>query len=405
MQNKLNEFLDSSAKEMIELQTLLTKHPAIAPENGGEGELKKCEALVAWLKAHGITNIERYDAPDSRVESGVRPNVVATIKGASDDYAVWVMAHMDVVPIGEASLWQTDPWTVVEKDGKIFGRGVEDNQQGLVSGVFATLSFLKNNITPAHTVKLLFISDEEVGSKYGIQYLLANHKLFKKEDIIVIPDGGDAKGETIEVAEKNILWLRIKVSGKQAHGSQPNNGANACLAACDLSLRLHNLENVFDKKDELFEPNYSTFSPTMRDANVGSINIIPGEDVFCMDCRVLPCYSVKEVLEKVDELCRNVEVEHGVKISYEKVQAEESPATPVDSPVVKKLSSALKKTRNITPRIIGIGGGTVGAYLRKSGYDAVVWSTLDEMMHQVNEYCVVKNMIEDAKTLAALFLE
>ena len=172
-----------------------------------------------------------------------------------------------------------------------------------------------------------------------------------------------------------------------------------------MSLRLHNLENVFDKKDELFEPNYSTFSPTMRDANVGSINIIPGEDVFCMDCRVLPCYSLKEVLEKVDELCRNVEVEHGVKISYEKVQAEESPATPVDSPVVKKLSSALKKTRNITPRIIGIGGGTVGAYLRKSGYDAVVWSTLDEMMHQVNEYCVVKNMIEDAKTLAALFLE
>ncbi|MBR7063796.1 MAG: M20 family metallo-hydrolase, partial [Treponema sp.] len=317
----------------------------------------------------------------------------------------WVMAHMDVVPIGEASLWQTDPWTVVEKDGKIFGRGVEDNQQGLVSGVFAALSFLKNNITPAHTVKLLFISDEEVGSKYGIQYLLDNHKLFKKEDIIVIPDGGDSKGETIEVAEKNILWLRIKVSGKQAHGSQPNNGANACLAACDLSLRLHNLENVFDKKDELFEPNYSTFSPTMRDANVGSINIIPGEDVFCMDCRVLPCYSLKEVLEKLDELCRSVEVEHGVKISYEKVQAEESPATPVDSPVVKKLSSALKKTRNITPRIIGIGGGTVGAYLRKSGYDAVVWSTLDEMMHQVNEYCVVKNMIEDAKTLAALFLE
>ena len=335
----------------------------------------------------------------------MRPNVVVTIPGKSDEYATWVMAHMDVVPIGEASLWQTDPWTVVEKDGKIYGRGVEDNQQGLVSGVFAALSYLKNNVVPEHTVKLLFISDEEVGSKYGIQFLLREHNLFRKEDIIVIPDGGDEKGETIEVAEKNIVWIKFHVSGKQAHGSRPDSGANACLAACDLSVQLHNLSKIFNKRDSLFEPEYSTFEPTMREANVGSINIIPGDDTFCMDCRVLPCYSIKEVLVEVDKLCRVTEQKYGVKVSYTTPQAEESPATPVDAPVVKKLSSAIQKTRGFSPRIIGIGGGTVGAYLRSKGYNAVVWSTLDEMMHQVNEYCLIKNMIEDAKTLAVLFNE
>ena len=292
LEKKLLDFIDSSGKEMIALQSLLTRFPSIAPENGGEGELKKCEALLAWLKEQGFTNIERFDAPDSRVPSGVRPNVVVTIPGKSDEYATWVMAHMDVVPIGEASLWQTDPWTVVEKDGKIYGRGVEDNQQGLVSGVFAALSYLKNNVVPEHTVKLLFISDEEVGSKYGIQFLLREHNLFRKEDIIVIPDGGDEKGETIEVAEKNIVWIKFHVSGKQAHGSRPDSGANACLAACDLSVQLHNLSKIFNKRDSLFEPEYSTFEPTMREANIGSINIIPGDDTFCMDCRVLPCYSI-----------------------------------------------------------------------------------------------------------------
>ena len=209
----LKEWIAGNTAGMIALETLLTSHPALAPENGGEGELKKVLALEAWLKEQGITQLERFDAPDSRVESGIRPNLVATITGADDADPsaprIWIMAHTDVVPVGEISLWNTDPWQVVEKDGRLYGRGVEDNQQGLVAGTFAALSLIKNKVTPPHTVKLLFVADEEVGSEYGIKYLLAQHQLFRPNDIIVIPDGGDNLGATIEVAEKNLLWLRF----------------------------------------------------------------------------------------------------------------------------------------------------------------------------------------------------
>ncbi len=302
-------------------------------------------------------------------------------------------------------MWKTDPWKVVEKDGKLYGRGVEDNQQGLVSAVFAALSFVKLGIKPAHTVKLLFMADEEVGSGYGIQYLLKHENLFRKEDVILIPDGGDAKGETIEIAEKNILWLRIHTMGKQSHGSRPDEGRNACLAACDLALRLHDLENVFSKHDDLFAPDYSTFSPTMSLANVQGINIIPGDDVFYMDCRILPCYKLADVLREVQKRCDDVEKKYSVKIEYETPQAEESPATPVDAPVVVMLSEALKKVHGITARTIGIGGGTVGAYLRSRGYNAAVWSTMDETAHSPNEYCIIDNIIADAQTLSSLMLE
>ena len=179
---------------------------------------------------------------------------------------------MDVVPPGELAKWETDPWKVVEKDGRVYGRGVEDNQQGLVGSVFAGLAFLANGITPAYTVKLLYVADEEVGSAYGIQYLLKAHNLFRKDDIIVIPDGGDDQGSTIEIAEKNLLWLRFQTKGKQTHGSRPDQGANAHLAACDLAVRLNGLEQFFGERNDLFEPNRSTFQPTKKEANVPNIN-------------------------------------------------------------------------------------------------------------------------------------
>lgn len=402
---KLFEFIDNSKDKMVELESLLTSHPALAPENGGQGEDKKAAALTDWLLKNGFSSqqIVRFDAPDSRVESGKRPSLVVTIPGESDEHSVWVMAHLDVVPVGDLGLWKTDPWKVVEKDGKLFGRGVEDNQQGLVSAVFAALAFIKNGVKPAHTVKLLFMADEEVGSKYGVIWLLKNTDLFKKNDLYLIPDGGDPKGETIEVAEKNILWLKVHVKGKQCHGSRPDQGKNACLAACALSLELHNLQNVFNKKDSLFEPDYSTFQPTMRFSNVEGVNIIPGEDTFCMDCRILPCYSLEQVLSQVEICCAKIEEKYGVEVCYETLQMSESPATPVDSPVVKKLAEAIKSVHGLDARTIGIGGGTVGAELRREGYPCVVWSTMDECAHMPNEYCIIENIQKDSKTLVALF--
>lgn len=399
----MNDFFENNHQEMIKLQTLLTSHIAIAPEGGGDGETEKCNALEKYLIEKGFKNIERFEAPDSRVSSGKRPSLVVTIPGKDNSQNIWVMAHLDVVPTGEIKLWNSNPWEVLEKNGKIIGRGVEDNQQGLCSAILAGLYYLEKNIIPSKTIKLLFVADEENGSTYGINWLLENTNLFQKNDLFIIPDGGDSNGETIEIAEKNILWLKFHVLGKQTHGSRPDNGANACLAASALILELHNLENVFNAKDELFEPNYSTFQPTKREKNVDCTNIIPGEDCFYMDCRILPQYKLSTVLEKVDDLCRKIEKDYNVKIEYSTPQRSESPATSKNSEVAQKLAAALKKVHNIEAKFIGIGGGTVAAELRRKGYSAVVWSTLDDQAHQPNEYCILDNLLKDAKTLVELF--
>lgn len=402
--SELKDYIRKNTRDFVQFQTVLTSIKALAPENGGDGELKKCEAIENYLKAHGITKLERFDAPDSRVSCGFRPNLVATIDGDSDEKTLWFIAHTDVVPSGDLSLWETDPWTVVEKDGKLFGRGVEDDQQGLVSAVAAACAFVALKVKPTNTVKILFAADEEVGSTYGVQYLLKNHNLFRKQDLIVIPDGGDAKGETIEVAEKNILWMELKVTGKQCHGSRPMDGNNACLAAADLTMRLNNFEKVFNQTDDLFDPPYSTFQPTMRKANVEGVNIIPGSDIFYMDCRVLPSYKNEDITNAVYKECSEIEKKYGVKVDVAFPQKAESKATDKNALVVQKLSEALSIAHGIKAYTIGIGGGTVGAELRNLGYECAVWSTLDEKCHTPNEYCVIENMIKDAETMATLML-
>ncbi len=313
-------------------------------------------------------------------------------------------------PPGEIKLWDSDPWTVTRKDDelgtRLIGRGVEDNQQGIVASVLAALAFVSQGLKPKKTIKLLFAADEEVGSVFGVEWLLKNHGgLFNKNDIALIPDGGDPNGEHIEVAEKNILWLKFTTTGKQTHGSRPDLGENAFIAGSDLVLRLYNgLSAKFADKDPMFEPCYSTFQPTKKEANVPNVNTVPGEDVFCMDMRILPRYATSDVLAEIDRIAAEIEAKYRVKVKRETLQSMESKATAADAPVVKKLASAVREVYGVEPRPIGIGGGTVAASLRNEGIDCAVWTKTQVTLHQPNEYALLDNIIGDAKVMTLLAL-
>jgi succinyl-diaminopimelate desuccinylase len=253
-------------------------------------------------------------------------------------------------------------------------------------------------------VKLLFAADEETGSGFGISWLLKNHpELFHKNDMVLIPDGGDKDGSTIEIAEKNLLWIRFTTKGFQAHGSRPDLGANAHLAGAELAVQLHyGLSEKFSTRDPLFEPDFSTFQPTKKEANVPNINTIPGEDVFCCDMRILPCYPVSEVLKEVDRIKAEIEKRHGVTITYSLAQRTESRPTSKDASLVKLLAKNVEEVYEVKTRPIGIGGGTVGAFLRNEGIDSVVWSRTSDTAHQPNEYVLLENILGDAKVMALM---
>ena len=267
--------------------------------------------------------------------------------------------------------------------------------------------FHELHLQPAYNLNLIIVADEETGSKYGISYILKNKPdLLKKEDIIIVPDAGLPDGSQIEVAEKGIMWMRFITKGKQCHASTPDMGINAFRAASHLVVRLEKLKKKFNIKNKVFEPPKSTFEPTKKEANVPNVNTIPGEDIFYLDCRILPEYSVKEVMEEIRHICDTVEKDFEVKVEIDTTQREDAaPATPIDSPVVKKLTAAIKAIYKIKARPMGIGGGTVAAIFRRAGLHVAAWSKIDDVCHQPNEYCIIDNMVNDSKVFAHICLQ
>jgi len=403
---KLARRIDSYRDQMVEAQKELTALAALGPENGGQGEWKRAILLKEKLRAMGVTNVTEYNAKDERVPEGTRPNLVVRVPGRQSQQTVWVMAHMDIVPPGDLKQWQTQPFEAVVKDGKIFGRGVEDNQQGLVSALFAVKALMEEGVTPTSDVALLLVSDEETGNKYGIDHVMkVAPGLVKKDDLVIVPDSGTPAGDMVEVAEKSILWCELTVRGKQVHASMPHQGNNAHRAAAHLTIELDRvLHERYAREDPVYDPPPSTFEPTKKEANVPNINTIPGEDRFCFDCRVLPEYSIEEVKKTIQEVAAGIEKRFAVKITVRFPQClQAAPATPADAPVVRELSRAIAAVRKVQAKPMGIGGGTVAAAFRMHGVPAAVWSTMDDMAHQPNEYCLIDNLVEDAKVFAHVF--
>ncbi|MBN1348708.1 M20 family metallo-hydrolase [candidate division KSB1 bacterium] len=399
--------IDSYSDQMIKIQTELTALPALGPENGGEGEAKKADYVKDWLKNLKVDELIEVNAPDNRVPAGIRPNLLVMVKGKSQAKTIWLMSHLDIVPPGDAGLWDTDPYKVVVKDGKLYGRGVEDNQQGLVASLFAIKALQDEKLVQAYDVGLAIVADEETGSHKGLGYVLEQRpQLFRKEDLIIIPDAGNGDGTMIEVAEKSIYWMKFQVIGKQCHGSTPEAGINAHKAGAHLIVKLNRLYELYNATDPVFEPPISTFEPTQKTANVPNVNTIPGEDVFYFDCRILPKYDLKDVEKTVRKMADEIEQQFKVKINISSPQREQAaPATPVDALVVKALEKAILAVHKKQPKSVGIGGGTVAAFFRRAGLDAAVWATLDELAHQPNEYCVLDNLIKDTKVFANIFLQ
>ncbi|WP_297435478.1 M20 family metallo-hydrolase [Thermococcus sp.] len=404
--------------KMTETLMELVKIPALSPDYGGEGEYDKAQKLLEIIKEWPFDRVEVYNAPDERAKNGVRPSILAYYYGEKGEESsrIWILTHMDIVPPGDLSKWTvTEPFKPVVKDGKVYGRGSEDNGQSLVASLYAVKAMMNLGIRPKRTVILAFVSDEETGSKYGVEWLMREHpELFRKDDLVLVPDGGNEEGTFIEVAEKSILWLRVRVKGRQVHASMPDKGLNAHRVALDFAYHLDKLlHEKYGERDELFEPPESTFEPTMVRGPADSPNIAPGEHEVVFDCRILPRYGIDDILADAKALAEEIKEKYRKEfngealpeIEFEVLQrGDAAPPTDPQGEIVKLLQEALRKLRGKEAKVGGIGGGTFAAYFRKLGIPAIVWATLDETAHQPNEYAKIDNIVEDAKVMAALAL-
>lgn len=402
---KVFKNIDQAGDMVVAIQRELVRRPALSPENGGSGEHEKMEYIRELLEGLQPFRILEIQAPDPRAMGGFRPNLVADY-GTAGKGRVVVLSHADVVPPGDESLWDTDPFELKVEGERLIGRGVEDNNHGFVSSYIALKAILDAKVELPNQICLTVVADEETGSNFGLRYILRSVPgLFSPEDLIVVPDGGNEHGTMIEVAEKSMLWLKVEVKGRQCHASTPHKGVNALEAAARFICGLQSIRERFDREDPLFSPPKTTIEPTKALANVPNVNTIPGLQVFYVDSRLLPDQDMEQFLGEFERLKEDIERQCNVRIGLEPVLKQKAaPPTPVDSPVVSALLKAVEEVFKVRARPQGIGGGTVAAFFREKGIPAAVWCTSEDSAHQPNEWCRISTILRDAKVFAYLYL-
>jgi len=408
--------MKSILDETIEISSELIAINSVNPTFGGVGEKEKSvyikNKLEDYSKKYSVKNCEirEYNTIDS---NGIeRPNIVSKYDFGKDT-TLTIISHMDIVPEGDLGLWTSNPFKAEIKDGILYGRGSEDNHKGIVSSFLLLKMIFEEKIDPKYNLNLIFVSDEEDGSEYGLSYLVNNFEseLFDSKDLIIVPDFGMPEGEFIEIAEKNILWLNFKIKGKQCHGSTPENGFNADVMAFGFGKGLYDtLYNKYSDLDSIFNPPFSTFEPTILKNNVENTNTIPGYVELNFDCRIIPKYDPKEVLNDIEDHIKvfkneiekhvvhfDISEKENISIEYEILKLEKTEKTKADSEVVKKLGTAIKNVLNKDPVLCGMGGGTVAAFLREKEYNVAVWGLGDETAHQPNEHIKIEHLIKMAE--------
>ena len=385
-ENADREFIIDSASRLLSIE-------AISPLSGGEGEYKKGQELIKILKSLGYNDLMEYSIKDS--SGHTRPNIVLLL--GNFQKTLWIISHLDTVPVGDLKLWKHEPFRATVDGDKIYGRGSEDNGQS----IFTTLLLLKNLDQSRLKINLgvAFVSDEETGNDYGIKHLIREN-IFKPDDLIIVPDAGTDEGLMIETAEKSVLQLKFEVQGRQGHASMPANSINAFRESCKfitaMDLALH---EKFGRENRLFVPPYSTFEPTKHEKNIDNVNTIPGREVFYWDFRILPEYPADQVLEEINNTVSSYCKNSDVKISYEVNDRVDAPApTPDDSEVIIKLKKAIKSVTGKDAVTVGIGGETFASFLRTNGYRVAVWSTTAiENAHMPDEFCLIPHILQDVE--------
>lgn len=404
MKDRVLSAVEGLRGEMVEALSRICRIPAVSPHNGGTGEEDKAREIERLVAELGLGAVTWQRVEDERSPTGDRPSLFLELPG-KQRRRLCILTHVDIVPEGDRSLWTTDPYRPVVKGSRLYGRGVSDNGMTLIASLYALKALVASGAEPEFSVCLVFAADEEMGSGFGLEPLL-ERGLFRPDDLVIAPDGGNDAGDFVEISEKAGLKLAFTVTGRQAHASLPNTGLNACRAANILAVEVDEaLHKAFPDEDPLFDPPVSTFEPTRRFANVPNTNTVPGKERFEFDCRVLPSVSLDEVLGVVERVRKDVANRTGAAIDLEVGRNDAAAPTPPDSDIVRLLCGAVREVLGVEPRTGGIGGGTFAAFFRKKGIPAVVWQQeCAGVAHQPDEYTEIDYLVNNAKVFALMML-
>lgn len=237
---------------------------------------------------------------DSRLV-GDRYNLQADLSVGAEKTLV-IYAHLDVVPAeGE---WETDPFCAVQKNGRIYGRGVSDCK-GSVAALIAALKALLSKKKPRYNLSILLTTDEEVGGYSGLCYLTDLGQV--KGDLMLCMDGFS---DDVGIGSNGIITWDVTVRGRSAHSGSSFMGVNAVEMSISVMERLMDLKKVVQARRSRLPSSSAVRTLGIKNLipilNITMINggvkenIVPDRCTLRGDRRVIPEERMEEAMEEIE---------------------------------------------------------------------------------------------------------
>ncbi len=340
------------------------------------------EDVEAYLHGHGVKTHRVMN------DDGTKSNLYAVI-GPVVEGGVILSGHTDVVPV-EGQDWDTDPWTVVEKNDRLYGRGVADMKS--FSAIALSLVPEMRGARLKRPLILALSYDEEIGC-LGAPRMIAEiaHQAPKPAAVIV----GEPTNMKVIDGHKGISSFRVKITGYTTHSSQTDRGVSAVEAAAKLINKVAEMRAARAKAadpDCPFDPPYSTM--TVNVAHGGTqLNIMAGEAMFEWDLRIIPGDSRDDIVEEFTDYARGLEAEMRAKSPQCRIVIEELTNAPAFAPRTENPAADLAKA------ITGHNSTDVVAYaaeagqFQEAGFSTVICGpgSIDQA-HQPNEFITLDQL-------------
>jgi acetylornithine deacetylase/succinyl-diaminopimelate desuccinylase-like protein len=373
----------AAAQDADEATRLLREYVAIDTSNPPGDTRKAADFLAGILERDGI-RVTRYESAPGK--SIVLARLKATVSPPAGKSIV-LLHHMDVVPADRAQ-WKVDPFAAVIQGNELWGRGSMDMKGQGIAHLMAFLRLKRERVPLSRDVILLAEPDEEVGGAMGARWMIANHYA-ELDPEFVIDEGGFGSRDLfaagklvygISVAEKKIVWLKLRVEGVAGHGSQPNDGnpndrlmraLTRLLGGADTPAapatssqgREPSVLEIMKARVGTFAPNkftnaiqQSTIALTWLRSGVGEppkINVIPSVAEAGLDCRVLPGTTREQWLAEVRRRLGDP------SIAIELINESDDPIVSAhDTALYRNIETAIKRRHPeavVTPMLIPYG--------------------------------------------------
>ncbi|MEM8694845.1 MAG: acetylornithine deacetylase [Pseudomonadota bacterium] len=338
--------------------------------------------MIAWIEEY----LAHHDIRATRVTDADAPkaSLYATI-GPPVDGGVILSGHSDVVPV-DGQDWDSDPWTVTERNGRLHGRGTCD-MKGFIALALAAVPMFKHGRRPVH---LAISYDEEIGCK-GAPALIAEiaDRLPAPRLAIV----GEPSMMTIVNGHKGICVYSIDVWGHEAHSSQTHLGVSANMVAIDLMYDLAELARQLEASGDPengFDPPHATLTIGQMRGGTAD-NILARHARFHFDLRCPPGEDANSLLAPFAEKCRTLDARLKEAFPDTGVTMTELANAPPMTPSGSADAEAFVRKLTGDNRPAGaVAYAAEGGQFQQAGFPTVICGPGSiEQAHQPNEYISV----------------